>query len=152
MTQPRGASPEATGCIDRRQRIAWAEFLQQADWSHFATLTTSEPVSVDRLRREFVAGFVRRLARPAQRPLAWFYAMEPSADGQRHHVHALLAHTESLNVAQLGRAWKLGNTRILVYDPRRGAAGYVSKHLAANPELYDVSRRHLPRGGNLDGQ
>src|SRR3954468_4741713 len=77
----------------RRVRAEWDSFLQSARWSHFATLTTSELVSVDRLRREFVDGFVRRLARPAQRPLAWFYAMEPSADGERHHIHALLAHT-----------------------------------------------------------
>ena len=135
----------------QRVRAGWDSFLQSARWSHFATLTTSERVSVARLRREFVAGFVRRLERPAQRPLAWFYAMEPSADGERHPVHALLAHTESLQTAQLERAWKLGHTRIVVYDPRRGAAGYVSKHLARNPELYDLSRRYLPRHRPIDG-
>ncbi len=85
----------------RRVRAEWDCFLHSARWSHFATLTTSELISVDRLKREFVDGFVRRLARPAQRPLAWFYEIEPSADGQRHHVHALLVHTASLKTAQL---------------------------------------------------
>ena len=136
-----------------RARAEWDSFLRSFRWSHFATLTTSELVSVARLRREFVHGFVRGLARPAKRPLAWFYAIEPHADGQRYHVHALLAHTESLRVAQLERAWKLGNTSIVVYDPRRGAAEYVSQYLAANPDHYDISRRPLPRGVlNVDDQ
>jgi len=129
----------------RRVRAEWDYFLRSVRWSHVATLTTRELVSVDHLRREFVHGFVRRVARLAQCPLAWFYVIEPHADGQRHHVHALLAHTESLKIAQLERAWKLGITRIEVYDPRRGAAGYVSKHLTGNAVHYDVSRRPLPR-------
>jgi len=131
----------------RRVRGEWDSFLRSVDWSHFATLTTGELVSVDRLKREFVDGFVRRLARPVQRPLAWFYAIEPHADRQRYHIHALLAHTESLQTAQLERAWKLGNTHIVVYDPLRGAAGYVSKSLGGNAVHYDLSRRSLPRGG-----
>lgn len=136
-----------------RIRAEWDSWLQSARWSHFVTLTTSELVSVDRLRREFVHGFVRRLAKAPQRPLAWFYVIEPHADGQRYHVHALLAHTDSLRVAQLERAWKLGISSIAVHDPQRGAADYVSKYLAANPDHYDVSRRPLPRGVfNVDAQ
>jgi hypothetical protein len=126
-------------------RAEWDSWLQSVRWSHFVTLTTRELVSVDRIKREFVQGFVRRVAKAAQRPLAWFYAIEPHADGQRYHVHALLGHTETVKVAQLERAWKLGKTHVVVYDPRRGAAGYVSKHLGGNPDHYDVSRRPLPR-------
>jgi len=134
-------------------RAEWASFLRSVRWSHFVTLTVSEPVSVDRLRREFVAGFVRRLAQVAQRRLGWFYVIEPGADAQRHHVHALLAHTEPLRIPQLQRAWKLGITDISAYDPQRGAAGYVSKYLAGNPDHYDVSRHPLPRGVlNVDAQ
>ena len=146
MTQQREASAESTDPdTSRRVRAEWNAFLQSARWSHFATLTTRELVSVDRIKREFVHGFVRRVAVPAQRPLAWFYAIEPHADGQRYHVHALLAHTETVKVAQLERAWKLGKTHIVVYDPRRGAADYVSKYLDGNPDHYDISRRPLPR-------
>ena len=147
MTQQRSASVETTNSdTSRRMRAEWASFLQSARWSHFATLTTRELVSVDRIKREFVHGFVRRVAVPAQRPLAWFYAIEPHADGQRYHVHALLAHTDAVKIAQLERAWKLVNTHIVVYDPRLGAADYLGKHLASNPDHYDVSRRPLPRG------
>ena len=65
-----------------RVRAEWDSWLQSARWSHFATLTTRELVSVDRIKREFVHRFVRRVARAAQRPLAWFYAIEPHADGR----------------------------------------------------------------------
>jgi hypothetical protein len=131
----------------RRVRAEYDSWLQSVRWSHFVTLTTRELVSVARIKREFVHGFVRRVAKAAQRAPAWFYVIEPHADGERYHVHALLAHTESLKIAQLERAWKLGISSIAVYDPQRGAADYVSKHLAANPDHYDLSRRLLPRGG-----
>ena len=130
-----------------RVRAARDSWLQSARWSHFTTLTTRELVSVHRIKHEFEHGFVRRVAKAAQRPLAWFYAIEPHADGERYHVHALLAYTETVKLAQLERAWRLGNTTIAVYDPQRGAAAYVGKHLTDNPDHWDVSRRLLPRGG-----
>jgi hypothetical protein len=84
--------------------------------------------------------------------VGWFYAIEYHADGERAHVHALIANTETLTIASLERPWILGDCRAAIYDPRRGASHYVCKHLRRNPEPYDLSRRHLPRGGNLDAQ
>jgi hypothetical protein len=128
-----------------RVRAEWDSWLQLARWSHFVTLTTRELVSVDRLRHEFVHGFVRRLAKAAQRPLGWFYAIEMHGDRERPHVHALLSGTEALHVDQVVRHWRAGHSRITVYDPRRGAAQYVGKTLARNPDCYDISRRRPPR-------
>ena len=131
----------------------WGTFLQTVRWAHFVTLTTTDIVSVDRLRRDFVNRYIRRLGRDAQRGVGWFYAIEHHADGERAHVHALITNTETLTIAGLERSWILGNCRALIYDPRRGASHYVSKHLGRNPELYDLSRRHLPRRVlNVDAQ
>ena len=116
--------------------------------AHFVTLTTTDIVSTDRLRRDFVHRYIRRLALDAQRGVGWFYVIEPHADGQRYHVHALLAHTESLESRSSSARGNSATRRIEVYDPQRGAADYVSKYLADNPDHYDLSRRPLPRGGS----
>lgn len=125
----------------------WGTFLQTVRWAHFVTLTTTDIVSPDRLRRDFVNRYIRRLGRDAQRGVGWFYAIEHHADGERAHIHALITNTEKLAIASLERPWILGNCRALIYDPRRGASHYVTKYLGRYPELYDLSRRHLPRGG-----
>jgi len=137
----------------RDLRRHWGAFLQTVRWAHFVTLTTTNIVSPARLRLDFVDRYIRRLARDAQRGVGWFYAMEHHADGERAHIHALIANTERLTIAALERPWILGNCRALIYDVRKGAAHYVCKHLGRNPELYDLSRRHLPRRAlNVDSQ
>ena len=115
-------------------------------WAHFVTMTTTNIVSPDRLRLDFVNRYIRRLARDAQRGVGWFYAIEHHADGERAHIHALIANTETLTIESVERPWLLGNRRAVIYDPRRGASHYVSKYLDRNPDLYDLSRRHLRRG------
>ena len=90
-------------------RRHWGTFLQTVRWSHFVTLTTTDIVSPARLRRDFVNRYIRRLARDAQRGVGWFYAIEHHADGERAHVHALIAGTETLSIASLERPWIQGN-------------------------------------------
>ena len=130
--------------MGRRRRIAWAEFLQQFEWSHFATLTTRTPITADRLTGEFKQGFIRRLAWIAQRPIPWFCALEYGVERSAPHLHALIANTSSITTDELQRAWKLGNTRITIYDPGRAAAFYVSKQLLDSPDNFDLSTRRPP--------
>ncbi len=61
---------------NRRLCRAWGDWLDESEWSHVATLTSRNPLSEECLRAEFRNGFIRRAARLAQRPLAWFYAIE----------------------------------------------------------------------------
>jgi hypothetical protein len=121
-------------------RRAWGDDLAGYEWHHFVSLTTRAPVPVPRLLREFEQRWVRKLARAAQRPLAWFLAIEGTAAGWPH-LHALIYGTRGLAVRQLERAWPLGNTRVYVYDPARGAAWYVVKHLARDPDGVEMSTR-----------
>ena len=140
------ADPVATAAWERAARVrrAWGEYLGRFAWHPFATLTFERPCTPERARRAFVEGYARRLARQAQRPVPWFYAVEFDALGERPHVHALVAGTGGLTIGQLERAWRHGNTRVLAYDPERGAAFYVCKAIAGARALYDLSRRRPP--------
>lgn len=125
-----------------RLREEWTRHLAQYEWDHYCTLT-SEPTVADRLRREFVNGFVRRLARATQGPVPWFYTLERGAAGTAH-MHALIAGTHRLTLEQVQRAWRLGFAQVRRYDPARGAAYYLTKRLDTAAADYDVSSR-LPR-------
>ena len=134
----------------RALRQAWADHLTRYEWSHFVTLTSRLSMTPDHLRREFVSGYVRRLARMAQGPVPWFYVVERSAG--MPHLHALLARTDDLSLEEIRRAWKLGFTDAERYDARRGAAYYLTKEMVdaetgASPgaDDYDLSRRLPPR-------
>lgn len=114
------------------------------------TLTTRLAMTPDQLRREFVSGYVRRLARMAQGPVPWFYIVERGAG--MPHLHALLGGAEDLSLEEVRRAWRLGFTDAERYDHRRGAAFYLTKELAApgssdaapRADDYDLSRRLPP--------
>ena len=125
-------------------RDYWAGHLATLAWDHYATLTFASAVSVNRARREFVDGFVRRCAFHSLRPIFWFYAMERDAIGDRIHVHALIAGTTLVNVARIEGSWPAGHSRIRIYNRTRGAAGYVVKTIATDHAEYDVSTRWPP--------
>ena len=138
---------ETAGAL-RRAREAWGDFLHAYQWDHFVTLTYERPVPPARARADFTDGFVRRAAFEARRPLAWFYALEWDAAGERVHVHALIAGTAGLDAGRVGRAWTAGNTCVRQYDATRGAAWYVVKSLVDgrdDSDAYDISRRRPPR-------
>jgi hypothetical protein len=122
-------------------RRAWGVWLGRGEWTHFVTLSAAFSISTADLKRRFVHGYVRNLARVAQRRVPWFYAIELGAVADRPHVHALLAGTERLSIAEVRRGWKFGHTHASVYDAERGAAFYVTKDLMADPDLHDLSAR-----------
>jgi hypothetical protein len=121
------------------------DYLSGREWSHFVTLTTSRARSDDSIVRVFTNRFIRPLARHAQSPVAWFYAIERDrAFETSPHLHALLAGTAALTTATISAAWPLGFTNVKLYDPTRGAASYVTKSVLADVDSYDFSRRSAP--------
>jgi len=126
-------------------RAAWGGYLQEFAWDHYLTLTFRESANSARARRE-LGRCLRNLARVAQRPVPYFYALEASGGSREHvHAHVLLAGTGHLSVDRLARSWKHGNTRVLCYDHTRGAAFYVSKEVPIAGDDYAVSDRMPPR-------
>lgn len=123
---------------------AFGNYLASYEWDHFFTLTTEQPMSPDALGKALRQRFVRCLTRKAGRPLAWFFAAEGRASGH-HHLHGLIYGTSLLTIRAIELSWPLGYTRILKYDPSRGAARYVVKDLKARHDDWDVSRRLPPK-------
>ena len=105
--------------------LALAQWMRR-EWHHFVTLTTARSYSRQSLDKAFQSGFVRRVARVAQRKIGWWYVIEDSADF-RPHVHALLWGTRALTAHQLRRAWPPGRCDIRAYDPSGRAAHYMVK-------------------------
>lgn len=137
------AAEEAAAAL-RSFRDAYGAFLHAYRWDHFVALTYKWAVPPAEAARDFRDGFVRRLAFDAGHPLAWFYALERDAAGDRVHVHALVARTAALTSDQVERAWRAGNTRVRRYDPARGGARYVVKSILPGSDDYDISRRRPP--------
>lgn len=121
------------------------DYLSGREWSHFVTLTTSRARSDESIVRAFTNRFIRALARHAQSPVAWFYAIERGRAFETNpHLHALLAGTEALTSSTISVAWPLGFTNVKLYDLARGAASYVTKSVLADMDSYDFSRRSAP--------
>jgi hypothetical protein len=127
---------------------AWGMHLSAFAWAHVAHLTYGWEVTPEQAFRDFRERFIRRASKSARRPLQWFVAVERAAAGRAVHMHALLAGTERLLIAQLERAWRAGSIVVEPYDLTRGAAYYVAKSITERHDWYDVSRRRLLLGVN----
>jgi hypothetical protein len=125
---------------------ALGEYLNGYAWDHFATLTYARSRRRCIIEHDIERSWFRICARKAQRPLAWFYAIERGAAG-RFHVHALLAGTALLSRDQVSAAWKYGRADIRPYDRLRGASWYCTKDTAQAGASWDVSRRVPPQFG-----
>ncbi len=126
------------------RREALGRMLEAAEWPHVVTLTTKEPRSPEWLRAELEYRFIRRLARNAQGAVAWFAALEATADGQ-WHLHVLLGGTQRLRTQQLERAWKAGFTRVGLVRNSAGVIRYMTDTLGKHPENFDLSRRWIEK-------
>lgn len=123
----------------RRQREAWGPWLNRFRWHHFVTLTFGGHTYANAAVIHFLK-WVRRLERRAQHAVHWFFVVELDAGGGAH-VHCLVGNTHNLTTRQLSAAWHLGFTRVLRFNPRQGAAYYVSKHIGDAVVQYDISPR-----------
>jgi hypothetical protein len=83
--------------------------------------------------------YLGAVQRAAATPLFWFYGIEHGEQRGRLHVHALTGNTERLPVAMMRQEWRNGFTRILSYDPSRGAAHYVAKYVTKQLAEWDIS-------------
>jgi hypothetical protein len=136
---------DTSGADDRRERSLGFElgnYLVRFQWDHFVTLTTRTPLTPETIRWVVEREFIRSLARRAQRPVRYFFAVEGGERlGGFHHAHGLVSGTEALEVPSIEQSWKRGFTSIRRYDASRGAAYYVTKELRADRDYYFVSRR-----------
>jgi hypothetical protein len=127
----------------RATRWIWGRWLDAHAWDHFVTATCRSERSSPELAREFVRGFVRRVAFDARRSIGWYAAIE-NGRGGRLHLHALLWGTGKVAAERLAEAWKAGICCAVPYNPHRGAAQYVTKGIDDRVVWWDVSRTWPP--------
>jgi hypothetical protein len=119
-----------------------AEFLRRYPWSYFCTLTTRGRRGAAFLRKKFER-WTRYVGGAARRRIHWFMVLERGVLG-RLHLHALIGGADAAAAATLERLWHEGQSRISRYDPQRGAAYYVSKHINRADGDWDISK-YLPQ-------
>ena len=99
---------------------------------------------MEKLLRAFVEEFCRYCTQAAQRSVRFAFVGEGGALGRRPHIHALLYGTSTLDCTRLAQAWCYGRADVTVYDPRGGAAHYLTKEIGGRVLDYGVSRRMPP--------
>ena len=135
-------------------RDSWTDWLSTFHWDHFATLTFAQPRTEASARRAF-AKYVRSVRQFTYGdPVGYFVGYEHGTFG-RLHLHALMRTTtpqpdlaaggvpcarQALPDTLLWRLWydSFGRAKVETYDPRRGAAGYVSKYVTKRLAFYDI--------------
>lgn len=127
-----------------RTRRAWAAYLDDAEWSLFATLTTRQPTSAITIRRHFQNRFIRWLARISHSPPAWFYVIESGSVDERVHLHALLYAPAVVDKEVLKMGWDLGFCDVREFRLGTRVCDYLTKSLDPDRDEYDVSRRWPP--------
>lgn len=132
----------------------WTDWLAAFHWDHFATLTFAEPRSEASAARAFNS-YVRALrALTHGGSVGYFCGYEYGTFG-RLHLHALirtstpqpdigprgLPHSsKALPDELLWHTWfeRFGRAQVSRYDPKRGAAGYVTKYVTKRIAYYDI--------------
>jgi len=113
-----------------------------APWDVFSTWTFSRPVHVHGAMY-WARRHLRYLEKKAQQPVYAFLGAETGERGGLLHVHALVGNVahlkgwcgERLEPGKWGRtccmlhSWPAGIARVFPYDPKLGAAHYVSKYI-----------------------
>jgi hypothetical protein len=122
---------------------AMGEWLGQlAPWDVFSTWTFSRPVQLGGAMF-WARRHLRWLEKVAAQGVYGFLGVERGATGGLLHLHALLGNLghlkpycgKRLAPGEWGRsccmvhAWPCGYARVLPYDPKLGAAHYVSKYV-----------------------
>ena len=111
-----------------RMASSYGSFFTQFDFAWYLSLTYATECSEGAARAKF-RQYALDLERAAGTLIFWFCVDEIGVFG-RFHQHALIGNVQHLSRATWERRWRYGHARILSYDPGRGAAYYVTKHIA----------------------
>lgn len=130
------AAPSSRAQARAQLHTAWGERLKSYEWDWVATLTPRfADYSADRLQREFVQGFIRRLSWRARDSVPWFAVTERGAGGVMH-IHALLA-AKHVSIEGIRACWKVGISEVTVYDNVGDISFYITKTLALPNVSYE---------------
>lgn len=136
-----------TTSIELKQE--WGDFLAGlANWDWFVTLTLRNPDNpqfplwtkpgwgtAKKAWRDFTSR-----ARPALGRLQWVMMFELQKWRGVPHIHALVAGSDCRRMEMVDWAWnRWGITRVLAYDPQRGARFYLCKYLTKDIADIDFS-------------
>lgn len=117
---------------------ALGSFLEGYQWAHFHTLTFRRESGEEYARREWKR-YLRLLTLEAGVPLQWFYGIEHGERFGRVHIHALTGNTERLPRDVMAEQWRAGHSRIVPYEPGRGASHYIAKYVTKEMAEWDIS-------------
>lgn len=139
-----GKSPSLADGTDharlRALRRGCEQFIADSRWELYCTLTFRFEVSEADAVKEFERGYIQRLQQRSQGRVNYFAVAAKNWDEGRVHVHALLRFVRPLPRRAAEAAWKAGNADARPFDPRRGAGGYIARHVAL-PESETMVRQ-----------
>lgn len=114
----------------RALRLGCEQFIADARWDLYCTLTFRFEVSEADAVTEFERGYIQRLQQRSQARVAYFAVAARNWNEGRVHVHALLRFVRPLARSASTDAWKAGQANIDYFDPQQGAGGYIARHVA----------------------
>jgi hypothetical protein len=108
-------------------------------------LSTSKPLltSPAALQYRFEHDFVPAIEKEVGGPVSWFWAVERAPTTRTCHIHALLALPKPLPHEVLQLIWNSANSAFVSYDPRRGAAYYLTKSILSDEVEFGIAA-HMP--------
>lgn len=131
--------------LSQISKSAMAQFLSEKEWTHWVTLTTQNPLSLNSARRGMV-----RLVNLLKSRIDFkecFFAAEPFDCKVGYHLHALInGNTKDQTTDMLYEiryAWRQAirepKARVSVtnYNSKLGATGYTSKYIQKQQSDYD---------------
>lgn len=144
ILQPLDAEVTAQRLELRNLRQGWVEYVRRYEWDIFATLTPRfSDCTPERLQREMVNGFVRRLAYETKHACPWMSVLERGGGGGVH-LHLLAYGTADVSLAAIRRAWTFGHSEVERFDPTLDPSYYLTKTVRVSNNdwnTFESSRR-----------
>jgi hypothetical protein len=115
-------------------REAWEAYLGQFSWDLWATLTFRAAEVSLHTAFSRLTEVCRRLALNAEGHIRVAFACGPQRGRieETPHFHLLLGRIDQADppiaTDELARLWQFGDTKVEVYKPGGGAAGYMAEH------------------------